>query len=75
MHGRTTGNAGGFGEWYAPETSLISAPLENGRFRASYCDVITVMNCGAFVAFMENGNVSIVCEGSNAESRVFGQGR
>ena len=39
------------------------------------CDgnVIVVMACGSFVAFMKNGNVSIVGKGSNDEERIGGQ--
>ena len=36
-------------------------------------DVIVVMDCGSFVAFVKNGNVSIVGKGSNTEERIGGQ--
>jgi len=68
-------DAGRFCEWYAPEAIFISAPLENGWTFTCDGNVIVVMDCGSFVAFMKNGNVSIVGKGSNAEERVGGQCR
>jgi hypothetical protein len=60
-------HAGGFGEWYMPDTILVLTPLENGRFNASYSHIFVVMNCSSFITRMENGNVAIVGKGSNAE--------
>lgn len=65
-------DAGRFCEGYAPEAIFISAPLENGRTFADDSDVIVIVDHGTFVAFMENGNISVVGKGPNAEERVGG---
>ena len=62
--------AGRFGKGYAPESIFVSAPLENGRSFAGDCDVIVVVNHCSFVAFVEDGDISIVGKGANAEERV-----
>ena len=52
-----------------PESIYVSAPLENGRLFAGDCDVIVVVDHCASVAFMENGDISIV-KGSDTDERV-----
>ena len=49
---------------------FISAPLENGRLCSGDCDVVVVVDRCASVAFMENGDISIVSRGSDAEKQV-----
>jgi len=61
------GDAGGFGKWDMPETSVILAPLENGRFCTCDSYVIAVIHCDSLVAFVENGNVTIIGNGSDTE--------
>ena len=58
---------GGFGKGYAPKSMFISAPLENDRSFAGDRDVIVVLNRCSFVAFVEDGNISIVGKGAGAE--------
>ena len=65
-------DAGRFCEWYVPKALFILAPLENGWMFTCDGNVIVVMACGSFVAFMKNGNVSIVGKGSNDEERIGG---
>ena len=64
---RIVQNTGRFGEWYAPESIVILALLENGRLFAGDGDVNMVMHCGSFVTFVENGDITIVSKCSNAE--------
>ena len=53
-----------------PKSIFFSAPLENGRLCAGDRDVGVVVDHCAFVTFMENGDISIVGKGSDAEERV-----
>ena len=53
-----------------PKSVLILAPLENGRPCAGDCDVGVVVDHCAFVTFVENGDISIVGKGFNAEEQV-----
>ena len=62
--------AGRFSKGYVPESIFISAPLENNRSFAGDRDVIVAMDHCTLVAFMEDGDISIVSEGANAEEQV-----
>ncbi len=53
-----------------PESIFIPTPLENGRLCAGDRDVGVVVDHCAFVTFVENGDISIVSKGSDAEERV-----
>ncbi len=44
--------------------------MENHRLFAGGCDVVVVMDHCASVAFMENGVISIVSKGSDAEEQL-----
>ena len=70
MRNSVVEDAGRFCEGYAPESVFISAPLENGRPFAGDCDVVVVVDHWASVVFMENGDISIVSKGSDAEEQV-----
>ena len=60
-------NAGRFGEWHTPESMFSATPLENGGSFAGDGDVVVVMDCGSLIAFVKDGNVSIVSKCANAE--------
>ena len=62
--------AGSFGKGYTPESIFKSAPLENSRSFPGDCDGIVVMDSCTLVAFMEDGDISIVSEGADAEEQV-----
>ena len=59
-----------FCKGYTPDPVFVSAPLEDGRLFAGDCDVIAVVDRRAPVTFVENGDISIVGKGSDAEEQV-----
>lgn len=69
LHGLGHG-CGRIGERYAPKSVVISAPLENGGCVGGDRDVIVVVDCCSFVAFVEDGDISIVGKGADTEERV-----
>ena len=61
-------NAGRFGEWYIPETVLISAHLENGGLFDGNGDVVVVVDRGLFGGtLVENCNIAIVSKSTHTE--------
>ena len=63
-------DAGRFCEGYTPESVFVSAPLKDGRPFADDRDVIAVVDNCTPVTLVENGDISIVGKGSDAEKRV-----
>ena len=53
-----------------PEYIFVPTPFENGRLCAGDRDVIVVVDHCTSVTFMENGDISIVGKGSDAEEQV-----
>ena len=63
-------DAGSFCKGYAPESDFVSAPLEDDRPFAGDPDVVAVLGRRNPVTFVENGDISIVSKGSDAEEQV-----
>ena len=70
MRNSVAEDAGRFCEGYAPKSVFVSAPLENCRPFAGDHDVVAVVDHHAPVTFVENGDISIVGKGSDAEEQV-----